>query len=256
MGLPALATDERQQAEEARTVAVSLPDEARKLTITDAASLEDAAIFLGEVKRRRQLIAERCRPLREATHRAHKEAVALETEADRPAAEAERIVKAEVARYHEEQRRLRAELERQAAEERRRLELEAQRKAAAEQKRQQALAEEARLREAEEAERAGDAERAEALVSAPVVVAPVAPEPVAPVAVVVPEAPKAQGVSVRMEWKWRITDPKAIDRHYLMVDEKKINSVVRSLGKDAEDAIGGISCYEAPIVSARASTMR
>ncbi len=65
------------------------------------------------------------------------------------------------------------------------------------------------------------------------------------------EAPKAEGISYRKVWNFRITDEAKIPRKYLVVDEKKLRQVVKALGSDAE--IPGVEVYSEDQVAARSS---
>lgn len=103
--------------------------------------------------------------------------------------------------------------------------------------RQEAIrqAEEARLKEAEELEKNGEAEKAEEVLSAPVL-APVFKHQ---------EVEKPKGVSYRDNWKFKITDEAKIPREYLMPDQQKIAGVVKAMKKKTE--IPGIEVYNDPI---------
>lgn len=127
-------------------------------------------------------------------------------------AASERTLKTAIGRYQQEQDRIRREQQRiadeQARKERERL---AKRAAAAEAK--------------------GQAEKAEQLQEqAQTVVAPVAPPP-----------PKVSGISSREVWRFEISDPAAVPREYLSIDEKKIGQVVRALKGDT--VIAGVRVY-------------
>jgi hypothetical protein len=63
-----------------------------------------------------------------------------------------------------------------------------------------------------------------------------------------PEAPTAEGLGFRDQWKFRILNLDAIPREYLMADEAKIGKVVDALGRAA--GIPGIEVYsvKVPIV--------
>ena len=74
------------------------------------------------------------------------------------------------------------------------------------------------------------------------------PVQVAPV--VVPKSvPKVSGMSIRDNWKFKITNEKLIPREYLKVDEVKIGQVVRAL-KSATN-IPGVEVYNEGTVSGR-----
>ena len=57
----------------------------------------------------------------------------------------------------------------------------------------------------------------------------------------VPATPKAAGVAFVDQWKYEIVDAALVPREYLMVDEKKVGGVVRSL--KAETRIPGVRVY-------------
>ena len=195
-------------------------------TIREAHTYEAAGAFLtGSIKPARKEIAATFGPIITAAHATHKEAVAQRRRHEEPLIKAEQIVKAAMGSYVTEQRRITAEAE-------------AERMKAARDK-----AEAATLAEASRLEEAGHTEAAEEMITAPVV--PIVSTPP-------PAAPKAAGVSTRMVTKYRIINESAIDRAYLMPDEKKIRQVVRAMGGDAARLIGGIEVYEEPVIAASA----
>lgn len=61
---------------------------------------------------------------------------------------------------------------------------------------------------------------------------------------------KLAGVSTRQEWDFEVTDPAAIPREYLVIDEKKIRGVVKALKADAN--IPGVRVFARDVLSARA----
>lgn len=90
------------------------------------------------------------------------------------------------------------------------------------------------------AEQCGNKEEAAAIMEAPVQAAPV----------VIPKAvPKVTGMSIRDNWKFRVTNEKLIPREYLKVDEVKIGQVVRALKSSTN--IPGIETYNEGTVSGR-----
>ena len=244
------------EADAVAKTALTLPAQARAIVVRSPQDRQLAADFLVTVKLRRQEIAAAFRPMRELTHKAHKEAVALEARADGPCAEAELIAKQAIVTYDRECERQRREAERQAEEERRRLEAEAAERARIETAERQRQAEEARLAEALAAEAAGDTARAERLVAEETPVPPVAPKPVLAPPVVAPEAPKSQGVSAVKRFTYRITDELQIDRRFLIPDEQKIRSMVRALGMDAAKVVGGIVVEEDVSITVRTASFR
>jgi hypothetical protein len=92
--------------------------------------------------------------------------------------------------------------------------------------------EEERLQAAIQAEKEGDKEVAEAILSESVYVHP---------PIVETQAPKIDGLAMAITWRWRITNEALIPRSYLMPDEVRINGVVRSLKSDCN--IPGIEVY-------------
>ena len=61
---------------------------------------------------------------------------------------------------------------------------------------------------------------------------------------------KAEGVSARFVWRFRVVDEAKIPRKYLAVDEKKIGADVKTHGPEC--GIPGIEVYKEAIVSGRA----
>jgi len=209
-----------------------LPQVAEKakafVTITDDATMERAGTFLvHEVKAMLKLADEAFDPIISAAHKTHKLAVEKKKISTAGLLEAERVVKAAIARYAETKRAA-------AAAEQRRIEAEARQRAEDEREKQAlALAE------------AGHAKAADALIEAPLVVEQPAP-------VVAPVAPK--GVSVRTVFKFRIVDPSKINSAFMTPNETAIATMVRSQGVGAIAIVGaGIEVYEESVVSSRAS---
>lgn len=200
--------------------------EASGITITDQDSYGYAGAFLTEtLKPALKEIEARFRPMQRAADAAKREILDQRRALEDPLKEAERIVKRAMGAHVTEQRRIVAEAEAERLKE------------ARERAEADAIAEASRLEEA------GHTEAAEERISAPVV-------PVVAAPVVAP--PKAAGVSTRMVTRHRIIDASAIDRKFLMPDEKKIGKIVEQMGADAVELVGGIEVYEEPVVSARA----
>ena len=197
-------------------------------TIESTDEYEAAGAFLTEQLKPALAEIERTwRPMQRKIQAAHKEVVAQRRRHEDPLFEAERIVKGAMGTYVTEQRRIAAVAEterlRVAREE----------------------AESAALAEAERLEAAGHKEAAEEKITAPVVPVVSAPPP---------EEPKAAGTSARLVTKYRIIDSTRIHRAYMMPDEKKIGQIVRSMGADAEELVGGIELYQVPVIAARATS--
>lgn len=65
------------------------------------------------------------------------------------------------------------------------------------------------------------------------------------------EAPKVAGIVTKEVWKFEVTDPAAVPREYLSVDEKKIGGVVRSLKGDTN--IAGVRVWSEKSIAAGAA---
>ncbi|KKN56863.1 hypothetical protein LCGC14_0567880 [marine sediment metagenome] len=197
----------------------------RFVTIREAHTYQAAAAFLTEtVKPALKKIEETWRPMQRKTQAAHLEVVAQRRAIEDPLLEAERLVKGGLAAYDDEQDRLEAEAERQ-------------RQAAA-----RKVAEQEQLDAAEHLEKQGHLEAAVERLDAPTV--PVMPAPA-------PRA-KARGVSSRPVYKFRVLDPAKVSRGFLKVDRSKVLGVVRKMGPDAEELVGGIEVYQERQIGARA----
>jgi DNA repair exonuclease SbcCD ATPase subunit len=192
-----------------------------------------------EARRQREEQERKEREQREKAERERAEAERLERE--RREAERRRIEeqeRAERLRREEEESRRRGEAE--AAERARK-----EREAAEAEQRRLAEEEEQRKREAERAARNAERADAKADVAAEAAVSVVAP--------VVETAPaKVDGIARTKVWKWSVTDASQHNRKYLVLDEKQVDKVVKALGKDAEEIVGGISVRQEFSVSARA----
>lgn len=196
--------------------------EAHGITITDDVELEGAGAYLCRIKGVLQEIDDTFDSSIKKAHATHKEMLAAKKKHADPLLQAERAVKRGIGDYQTEQRRLRE----------------------IEQRRLQEIAykeeEERRLAEAAQLEQEGETEAAEELISEPIVAPPV----------VLPKETKVAGVSTRTVYKWRLRKLAFVPQEYLMLDEKKINAVVRAMG--AQTAIPGIEVYPENVVAARA----
>jgi hypothetical protein len=61
---------------------------------------------------------------------------------------------------------------------------------------------------------------------------------------------KAQGVSTRVMWRWRVVDAAAVPREYLCVDAAKVEALVKEHKEGAK--IPGIEVYREEIMAVRA----
>lgn len=206
---------------ELETQALSVPDQAKAIVITDTVSYERAGGILLIVKGLRKKIDETFDPIISKAFAAHKEAKAQKTKVETPLLVAEGFLKPMIAVYDRQQEQKRRDDEAKLREE-------ARAKAEAEQ-----------TARAEAAERRGDHAAAEAIISAPVVVAPV---------ILPTETPKLAGVSIRQNWKARVVDEALIPREYLLVNMVALNGIARSLKDQAR--VAGVEFYSEDVVSA------
>jgi hypothetical protein len=118
--------------------------------------------------------------------------------------DAERRIKRAMIAYQDEQERIWREEQRRAEE-------------AARKERERLAAQAQKAAASGKVEKAADLEQRAAAVVAPVIHR---------------EPPKVTGVATREVWKFEVTDPAAVPREYLMVDEKKLGAVVRAMKGD------------------------
>jgi hypothetical protein len=213
---------EGQQINEVTTLALSVPDQAKQISIKTMDDYVRAGEIMLTIKAIRKKITDTFKPIKQKMDAAKQEVLDQERAADAPLKEAEALLSPQIIAWNREQERLRQEEENRLREEARKQE------------------EERRLQEAILAEQHGQKEEAEAIMETPVQVAPV----------VVPKSvPKVSGMSIRDNWKFKITNEKLIPREYLKVDEVKIGQVVRAL-KSATN-IPGVEVYNEGTVSGR-----
>lgn len=214
----------QEELDDLRGGARTMVDMARKLAaeIVDAVTLDKAATFMLEAKKRMKSVIERLKEPKATARAAYQNWVNLEKELIEPYERIEtEIIKPAMARFSmEQERKRRIEEEKLRAEARKR-------------------EEDARLAEAAELEKQGQRELADAVIAAPVQVAPV----------VLPKVEQPKGISYRTVWRYRIVDAAKIPREYLCVDEPKLGGVVRSL-KDAAN-IPGVEIYSEQVVAGR-----
>jgi hypothetical protein len=195
---------------------LTIVEAARMVKITDPGTYIEAAGLWKELTAMAKEINGTFSPIIEKAHASHKEAIAQRDKYLKPVEDASRSVKSLMSAYDAEQDRLRRAEEARLAELARKAE------------------EEARLQEAIALEAEGQKAEAEAVLAEQVQ---------APVVILKRDTPKVEGGPVfRTIWKFRITDPQAIPREYLMADEVKIGQVVRALKSMAN--IPGGQAYE------------
>jgi len=213
---------EGQQINEVTTLALSVPDQAKQISIKTMDDYVRAGEIMLTIKAIRKKITDTFKPIKQKMDAAKQEVLDQERAADAPLKEAEALLSPQIITWNREQERIRQAEEARLREEARKQE------------------EERRLQEAILAEQHGQKEEAEAIMETPVQVAPV----------VVPKSvPKVSGMSIRDNWKFKITNEKLIPREYLKVDEVKIGQVVRAL--KSATTIPGIDVYNEGTVSGR-----
>jgi hypothetical protein len=161
----------------------------------------------------------------------------------------ERVLKAQLVKFADEQERIRREEQRKADEAARkeRERLEAQAREAERKAREKAEADRKAAEAAAAAGRAEEAAKLAARAAATEEKAAAKADDLAlraattVAAVIAREPPKVAGVSTREVWKFEITDPAAVPREYLVVDEARIRKVVQALKGDAK--IAGVRVY-------------
>ena len=207
--------------------ALTYPAKAKEIKVRDQVSLDTANAFLRGVKGLLGKIADTFDPIIKQAHEAHRQAIEQKKKHENPLIQAELIIKTEIGRYLTEQARIR-----QAAVDKARWEAaEAERRRLAE------------MQAAIDAENAGKTEEAEKHFEEAIAIEP--PKPV------IPEPVKAQGTFLRKDLKWRVVDPDAVPREYLVLDRQKVEAVFRI--QREKMAIPGIETYEETTVVSRAS---
>lgn len=200
----------------------------------------------------RKRVEEFMAPTKKAAHQLHRAIVAQEKELLEPADRAEKMVKGALASYDEEVERQRREAEAEA----RRIEEEKRRER---EEREREL-----MAEAEAAMDSGEDDEAERLLSEAeraatgaddededdeemaILMGTAAPPP--------PETLEADGVSTRKDWDFEVLDVAKLPAKYLKPDLVAIRKVVRALGEDSIDQLGGdeaVKVYQKRVVAAR-----
>ncbi len=223
-------TDAEQLVKAANTALES----ASTFVVTDADSFEDATRIAGRIKSIEKQVEELTEPAIKAAHERHR---ALTN------ARGAILTKLTTARAAINKRALdwRTEQQRREADAQRERERIAREQAEAERKR----IEDERLQAAMDAERAGDAKSAEAILSAP-------PPVVEPVAVVSrTEVPKPTGASIRTKYEYTVTDPMQLPREFLMPCDAVIRARVNAMGLQAN--IPGVKVKAVESMSNRAA---
>ena len=183
-------------------------EEIKPLVITKQVDYEMAAEKIKDIKELRQQVEESFKPIIDKAYKAHREALSQMKKYTDPLDKAESSIKRSMSEFAQiEAKRIESE----------RLANEAKIKAA-------------QAKKAEELKQAGQEDLAQEVLDMPVVASK--PEPV-----------KTSGVAQKTVFKWKVTDAEKIPRSFLVIDEKAINALVRSSGKNAEKIVAGIEVY-------------
>jgi len=187
------------------------------------------ADYLKAIKAFQKRVGDFFKPHKDRALAAHRALCADENKALDPALQDELACKRLLIAWDQEQERVRREAER------------AQQALARQQEEARRLAEAAAMEQ--EAVQSGDQallEQAMELVDAPIVAPAIAP--------VVKQTPKVAGLSYREVWKFRIVNPAAVPREYLLIDEQKIGQIARAMKGSTK--IPGIVVYAEKQVAA------
>ena len=225
--------------EELMQKASELQKKASMIQIVSAEAYELAAKTGMAIARMRDALEKTFRPGIDKAHKAWKAELAILNHYDHPlAADQDRLREGMKAYNRQKQLEAQREADRIRQEEQKKAELEAQQKADA-----------LKLADAIEAEDRGEVELRDQIMAAPAL--SIAPAYVPPVHVQV-EVPKVQGSNHVEKWAYEFVDEKGnpvssprfdlIPREYLMVDEKAIGKVVRTL--KVRTNIPGIRAYD------------
>ena len=213
---------ENTEVKEVTTLALSIPDKAKQISIRTMDDYVRAGEIMLTIKAIRKKITDTFKPIKQKMDAAKQEVLDQERAADAPLKEAEALLSPQIINWNREQEKIRQAEEARLREIARKEE------------------EERQLQEAIMAEESGNKEEAAVIMETPIQAPPV----------VLPKSvPKVQGMSIRDNWKFRITNEKLIPRDYLKVDEVKIGQVVRAL--KSQTNIPGIEIYNEGTVSGR-----
>ena len=196
------------------TQVLTLPEQANLIKIVDEDSFKKSGDFLVTIKKFRKEIDESYDPIIKKAHESHKEAVAQKKKIEAPLVQAESIIKKALSEYY-------AQIEKKRKEEEERLRLEAKK-----------IQEEMILKQAMEAEKKGQNEQCDKILN----------ETPKEIKVMVKPIEKAQGVSFRKTWKFKIVNPDLVPLEYRIIDQAKIGSKVRELAEKTN--IPGVEVFE------------
>ena len=186
MSTAVIPIDQPNPVAELEQQALTWQERARAVQIATPEAHVTACGFLLAIKELRKKAEEHHRPVIDAAHKAHQQALAALKRIDGPLAEAEGIIKPKISGYETEQKRIGEENRRKHEEEARR---------------QQEELIEAAAQQAEE--QGASPEEVQAIIEQPVIV----PPPVS-----APTFQPVSGVSTSVNWKAEVTDLRALCR--------------------------------------------
>jgi len=207
--------------------ALSFPEKARTLVITNDATFRAANDLQAADKQMQKLVHEAFDPTVDATNKAHDMALAQRARYLNPLLEAEKIIKPKLGAWLAEQARIRQEA------------LDKARREAAEAERKRLAAMQAAI----DAENAGKTVEAEKHFEEAVAIE--TPK------TIIPDPIKAQGTFLRKETKWRVVDLGAVPREFLALDRARVEQIFRI--QREKMAIPGIETYFDETVVSRTS---
>jgi hypothetical protein len=207
-----------QLADETNAVekkALAIPDQAKLIVVSDKDSMAMADNTVEAIGALIKEVDGTFKPLADKAFQAHRSITAKWKEVKQPLEDAKTYLVNQVKAY---QRKVREEAE---AEQRRLAEIARKQE------------EERRLAEAIEAEQCGNVEEAQAIIEEEMFV---------PTPIVRPDVPKVDGRKYATKWSWKVTDINKVPREYLIVDQIKMNGIVRAM--KGQTRISGIEVFE------------
>lgn len=200
---------------EIESQALVMSEQARLIVVSDKTSMEIADNTVDEISKAITRINNHYKPLADAAFKSHRLITSQWNEMKRPLEDVKTHLVNQVKAY---QRKVREEAE---AEQRRLAEIARKQD------------EERRLQEAIIAEQEGNVEEAQAIIEEEMFV---------PTPVVRPDVPKVDNRKYATKWSWKVTDINKVPREYLIVDQIKMNGIVRAM--KGQTRITGIEVFE------------
>src|SRR5574343_346479 len=200
---------------EIESKALAIPEKAHLIVVSDNDSMTLADNTVESIGALIKEIDGTFKPLADKAFQAHRSITAKWKEVKQPLEDAKTYLVNQVKAY---QRKVREEAE---AEQRRLAEIARKQE------------EERRLAEAIEAEQCGNVEEAQAIIEEEMFV---------PTPIVRPDVPKVDGRKYATKWSWKVTDINKVPREYLIVDQIKMNGIVRAM--KGQTRISGIEVFE------------